>query len=154
MSLNNSLGRISCITLPLKCPGLAKLRSLQRITIRGISTDTHWINSGGYMQTAKELLGMRIREVRKARGLSQEKLAEKVGVDPKQISRIEGGKSAPSFETLESIAIHLQVEMKDLLDFQHLVAEERIEDQVLRLLGMMDEKTKRLAVRILHTLAS
>jgi len=104
------------------------------------------------MQTAKELLGMRIREVRKQRGLSQEKLAEKVGVDPKQISRIEGGKSAPSFETLDSIAIHLQVEMKDLLDFQHLVAEERIEDQALRLLGLMDEKTKRLAVRLLKAL--
>ena len=106
------------------------------------------------MQTAKELLGMRIREVRKLRGLSQERLAEKVGVDPKQISRIEGGKSAPSFETLESIAIHLQVKMKDLLDFQHLVAEENIEDQVLRQLLLMDDQTKRLAIRILRTLVT
>lgn len=104
------------------------------------------------MQTAKELLGMRIREVRKLRGLSQEKLAEKVGVDPKQISRIEGGKSAPSLDTLEAIAKHLQVEMKDLFDFQHLVPEERLEDQAVRLLGMMDQRTKQLAVRILHTL--
>ena len=106
------------------------------------------------MQTSKELLGMRVREIRKLRGLSQERLAEKVGVDPKQISRIEGGKSAPSFETLESLAIHLQVEMKDLLDFQHLVAEESIEDQVLRLLGMMDEKTKRMTIRILLAMVS
>ena len=106
------------------------------------------------MQTAKELLGMRVREVRKSRGLSQERLAEKVGVDPKQISRIEGGKSAPSFETLESIAINLQVEMKDLLDFQHLVAEERLEDQTLRLMGLMDDATKALAIRILRTLAT
>jgi transcriptional regulator with XRE-family HTH domain len=104
--------------------------------------------------TAKELLGMRIKEVRKARQLSQERLAEKVRVDPKQISRIEGGKSAPSFETLESIAIHLQVELKDLLDFQHLVTEESNEDQALRLLGLMDEETKRLAIRILRSLAS
>ena len=106
------------------------------------------------MQTAKELLGMRVREVRKLRGLSQERLAEKVGVDPKQISRIEGGKSAPSLETLESIARSLEVEMKDLLDFQHLVVEERIEDQAVRLLGLMDDQSKRLAVRILHTLIS
>lgn len=106
------------------------------------------------MQTAKELLGMRVREVRKLRGLSQERLAEGVGVDPKQISRIEGGKSAPSFETLESIAVHLQVEMKDLLDFQHLVANERMEDQALRLLGLMDEKTKHMALRILYTMAT
>lgn len=106
------------------------------------------------MQTAKQLLGMRVREVRKLRGLSQEKLAEKVGVDPKQISRIEGGKSAPSLDTLEAIAKHLQVEMKDLFDFQHLVPQETLEDQALRLLGMMDERTKTIAMRILHTLAS
>jgi transcriptional regulator with XRE-family HTH domain len=108
----------------------------------------------GYMQTAKELLGMRIKEVRKLSGLSQERLAEKVGVDPKQISRIEGGKSAPSFETLESIATHLQVEMSDLLDFQHLKDEECIEDHALRLLLMMDDQTKRMAIRILHTLVT
>jgi len=101
------------------------------------------------MPTAKELLGLRIREVRKARQLSQEKLAEKVGVDPKQISRIEGGKSAPSLDTLEAIAAHLQVTIKDLFDFQHLVPEERVEDQAMRLLGMMDEERKKLAVRIL-----
>lgn len=106
------------------------------------------------MQTAKELLGMRIREVRKQRGLSQERLAEKVGVDPKQISRIEGGKSAPSLDTLEAIAKHLQVEIKDLFEFQHLVAEERIEDQAVRMLGLMDEKTKLLAMRILQTLTT
>ena len=106
------------------------------------------------MQTAKELLGMRIREVRKLRGLSQERLAEKVGVEPKQISRIEGGKSAPSLDTLEAIAKNLQVEMKDLLDFQHLVAEERIEDQAVRLLGLMDNESKLLAIRLLRTIAS
>ena len=105
------------------------------------------------MQTAKELLGMRIREVRKARQLSQEKLAEKVGVDPKQISRIEGGKSAPSLDTLEAIAKHLQVEIRELFDFQYLVPEERIEDQAVRLLGLMDEQTKRMAVRILRAMA-
>ena len=106
------------------------------------------------MQTAKELLGMRIREVRKLRGLSQERLAEKVGVEPKQISRIEGRKSAPSLDTLEAIAKHLQVEMKDLFDFQHLVAEEKVEDQALRLLTLMDDQTKRLAIRILLTLVT
>lgn len=106
------------------------------------------------MQTAKELLGMRIKEVRKGRQLSQEKLAEKVGVDPKQISRIEGGKSAPSLDTLEAIATHLQVEIKDLFDFQHLLAEERAEDQAMKLLSMMNDQTKLLAVRLLRTLVT
>ena len=106
------------------------------------------------MRTAKELLGMRIREIRKLRQLSQEKLAEKVGVDPKQISRIEGGKSSPSMDTLDSIARELQVEMKDLLDFQHLQNKEHVEDQALRIFHMMDDKTKRLAIRLLRTLVT
>ena len=105
------------------------------------------------MQTAKELLGARIKEIRKQRQLSQERLAEKVGVEPKQISRIEGSKSSPSMDTLEAIARELQVEMKDLLDYQHLKADEPIEDQALRILRMMDDKTKRLAIRLLRTLA-
>lgn len=105
------------------------------------------------MQT-KELLGARIKEVRKLRQLSQEKLAEKVGVEPKQISRIEGGKSSPSMDTLEAIARELQVEMKDLLDFQHLQDGEPIEAQMLRSFRMMDDSTKRLAIRLLRTLST
>ena len=106
------------------------------------------------MQTTKELLGLRVREVRKLRGLSQEKLAEKVGLEPKQISRIEGGKSYPSMDTLEGIARELQVDMKELLDFQHLVEGEDIDSQAMKALGMMDSKTKLLAVRLLRTLVT
>jgi len=106
------------------------------------------------MQTAKELLGARIKEIRKERQLSQERLAEKVGVEPKQISRIEGSKSSPSMETLEAIARELQVEMKDLLDYQHLQKEVNIEDQAIQILRMMDDKTKRLAIRMMRLLVA
>lgn len=106
------------------------------------------------MQTAKELLGARIKELRKSRRLSQAGLAEKVGLEPKQISRIESASSSPSMDTLEAIARELQVEMKDLLDFQHLQEEEPIEDQALKVLQLMDDKTKRLAIRLLRTLVA
>lgn len=106
------------------------------------------------MLTAKDLLGARVKEIRKTRQLSQERLAEKVGLEPKQISRIEGGKSSPSMDTLEAIARELQVEMKDLLDYQHLQKEVNIEDQAIQILRMMDDKTKRLAIRILRTLVT
>ena len=35
------------------------------------------------MKTTKQLLGQRIKELRKLRGLSQDELSEKVGIDPK-----------------------------------------------------------------------
>jgi transcriptional regulator with XRE-family HTH domain len=103
------------------------------------------------MQT-KELLGARIKEVRKLRQLSQEKLAEKVGVEPKQISRIEGGKSSPSMDTLEAIARELRVEMRELFDFQHLTTGNLPEDEALSILSKMDDGTKRLALRLLRSL--
>ena len=41
------------------------------------------------MKTTKELLGERIRELRKARGLTQEQLAELVEIEQKHVSRLE-----------------------------------------------------------------
>ena len=48
------------------------------------------------MKTTKELLGGRIKELRKLKGLSQEKLSEKINIDPKHLSRIEVGRGFPS----------------------------------------------------------
>ncbi|MEI8356296.1 MAG: helix-turn-helix transcriptional regulator [Deltaproteobacteria bacterium] len=41
------------------------------------------------MKNTKELLGARIKEIRKARGLTQEQLAEMVDIEQKHVSRIE-----------------------------------------------------------------
>lgn len=72
------------------------------------------------MKNTKELLGLRIRELRKGKGLSQEQLSEKIGIDSKHLSRIELGKSFPYMETLEGIAKALEVEMKELFEFNHM----------------------------------
>ncbi len=72
------------------------------------------------MKNTKELLGLRIRELRKSKGLSQEQLSEKIGIDSKHLSRIELGKSFPYMETLEGIAKALEVEMKELFEFNHI----------------------------------
>lgn len=45
----------------------------------------------------KKLLGKRIRELRKNRGIKQEQLAEMVGLEPTSISNIENGYNYPSF---------------------------------------------------------
>ena len=72
------------------------------------------------MKTTKELLGARIKELRKTRDLSQENLAELIGVEPKHISRLEVGKSYPTLDRLERIAMALNVPLKTFFDFMHL----------------------------------
>lgn len=72
------------------------------------------------MDNRKKMLGARIRELRKAAGQTQEDLCEKIGLEsPKYISRIEVGGCYPSLDVLERIADALNVDMKELFDFQH-----------------------------------
>ncbi|QXE92445.1 helix-turn-helix domain-containing protein [Geomonas subterranea] len=100
------------------------------------------------MPTTKELLGMRIREVRRGCNLSQEQLAERVDVDPRYVSRIELGKSSPSLETMEAIANALRVEIRDLFEFGHLKEDARGIEQLEILLQELDEETRRMVIRI------
>lgn len=55
-----------------------------------------------------------IRNIRKAKNLSQQEVAEKIGIDRAQYSRVETGKSEPTITSLEKIAKALEV---DIIDF-------------------------------------
>jgi transcriptional regulator with XRE-family HTH domain len=50
------------------------------------------------------MLGQRIREARKAKGLSQEDLALQSDIDPSYIGGVERGQRNPSFKKLCAIA--------------------------------------------------
>jgi transcriptional regulator with XRE-family HTH domain len=52
--------------------------------------------------------------------MTQESLAEKAGISPEYISRIERGNTSPSFETIFRVAEALQVRVKTLFDFSDL----------------------------------
>lgn len=67
----------------------------------------------------KELLGKRLRELRKRKGINQEKLAELINVDPTTISNIENGKNYPSMINLENILTVLDSSFLDAFDFEH-----------------------------------
>lgn len=56
-----------------------------------------------------EQIGIRVRELRKAQGLSQEKFALKADIDRTYLAGIEQGKRNPSIKSLEKIINHLDV---------------------------------------------
>ena len=66
-----------------------------------------------------QLFGRRLKELRKLKKLTQEQLAELVGLDPKQICRIENGGCFTTFETLEKIAKIFNVNISDLFYCEH-----------------------------------
>ena len=59
-------------------------------------------------------LGQRIQALRKNKKMTQEKFSELVGIDSKNISKIENGNNYPSPETLVAIAKALDVEIYEL----------------------------------------
>ena len=61
-------------------------------------------------------LGARIRAARQAAGLSQEKLAERLGLTRQAVTKWETGQSAPSTENLLRLAEVLGVPVSTLLD--------------------------------------
>jgi transcriptional regulator with XRE-family HTH domain len=67
--------------------------------------------------SSKQKLGKRVRELRKAKGWTQEKLEENSGLDRTYISDIERGVRNPSFKSLEKLAKALKVKVADLTDF-------------------------------------
>jgi transcriptional regulator with XRE-family HTH domain len=62
-------------------------------------------------------LGRRVRELRKAAGLTQRDLADTVGVDFTYLSKIENGRleSTPSIKTIQALAAALHVDDLELL---------------------------------------
>ena len=61
------------------------------------------------MPPLAEIVGSKVRQLRQLRGLSQETLAEDVGVTPETISNIERAQHPPSLATLERILVALEV---------------------------------------------
>lgn len=77
--------------------------------------------------TLKDRVGRRLRDLRKAQGLSQEKLAELVDRSVDAISNLERGISLPNFETLERLGTVLQVPVRDFFDVDFDEAPHRTE---------------------------
>ncbi|WP_339756782.1 helix-turn-helix transcriptional regulator [Algoriphagus aquimarinus] len=64
----------------------------------------------------KENFGLRIKEIRKLRGMSQEKLAVLSGLDRSYISGIEQGKRNASLEVIAKLAKVLEINIKELFE--------------------------------------
>lgn len=64
---------------------------------------------------------MRLRELRQARKLTQQRLSEISGVAREIINRIETGKSSPEVGTLIRLAKALECTLDDLVDMDEAV---------------------------------
>ena len=78
-----------------------------------------------------EELGQRVQQLRKAKGFSQEELADRVGVSRQAVSKWEGGQTAPDLERLLALSKQLDGTTDYLLTGQHPAAREQGPDAAL-----------------------
>lgn len=82
------------------------------------------------MNSIKKQLGSKIKEIRKHRGITQEQLAEMVGIGTSNISYIETGKFAPSIENFEKIVNALNVEPYELYMFNPIKSIDEMKKEI------------------------
>ena len=96
----------------------------------------------------KKSFGQNVQKYRKYRNLTQEKLAELIGVDVTSISSVETGKYFPSADNLSKIVDVLQIQFSDLFEFDSLSSDEVLFEDIISLISSFKDDKKRLnAVR-------
>ena len=90
----------------------------------------------------KKLLGKKLQEIRKKKKLTQEYVAEFVGIETSSISNIENGKYYPSAENLEKIMQILNITPSELFLFESLNKKEILIDEMLSSMKDDEKLTK------------
>ncbi|HQR02854.1 MAG TPA: helix-turn-helix transcriptional regulator [Rhodocyclaceae bacterium] len=106
------------------------------------------------MADTKKLIGARIKELRKQAGLTQEQLAERVGLDSRHLSRLEVGRHFPSLDSLENIAKVLNVPMAEFFAFPGNESPAALRSYLTGFAKRASEAQLRLAVKAIKLLVS
>ncbi len=96
------------------------------------------------MTNIKKLLGKRIKFYREAKNLTQEQLAEQIGLNSKSLSTIECGQNFVTAQTLESISRALNISVKKFFDFEDEY--ENVSDLKEKLYKLIDNNEEKIAV--------
>ena len=94
-------------------------------------------------------IGSYIAKKRREKNLTQEQLAEKIGVSNKTISKWENGKCMPDYSIIEQLCKELSVTLSELMDGED-AAEDSVrvydDDQILELLHRTQELERQKGV--------
>lgn len=94
-------------------------------------------------QALLKILGERIRGTRKAKKISQERLAELSELHPTYISNMEHGKVNASIYSFYKVATALNIPFSDLVNFPPVEMDRKIENEIAVLLGQLRTFGKR-----------
>ena len=99
-----------------------------------------------YMDQVK--IGSFIKEIRKEKGLTQEQLAEKLGVSQKSVSRWETGKTMPDYSLLPNICETLEINVAELLGAEKIAGDSVPKKQVTAMADELEALGQDIGVEI------
>ena len=88
--------------------------------------------------------GKRIAKLRARKKITQENLAEMVNYSPNHLSKLESGRTNPSFDLLVKIADALDVDISELFKFKEAESLEQIKTKLNNVINSSNEKDIRL----------
>ncbi|MBQ8460598.1 helix-turn-helix transcriptional regulator [bacterium] len=99
----------------------------------------------------KQLFGRSLKNHRKINKITQEKLAELIDIDPRQIARIEAGGSLPSLETFLKITKVLNISPNELLNhkIEENTAENLIKNDIYDILSLAKKEQLELIKKLI-----
>jgi transcriptional regulator with XRE-family HTH domain len=102
------------------------------------------------MKDVRKMMGKQIKTLRQARGMSQEKLSERISINSKYLSAIERGKANPTLAVLTRLADSLKVGVPDLFNYE--LEPKELAQLVAGLIAEGDEIKLRLAAKVLNAI--
>ena len=71
-----------------------------------------------------KILGIRIRQLREERNITQQNLAEMCNIEKSNMARIEAGRTNPTLLTMHKISTALQIPLTVLVDFESKLSDD------------------------------
>ena len=97
----------------------------------------------------QEKIGKFIAELRKEKNITQEQLAEKLGVTSKSISRWENGRTMPDYTLLKDLCNDLDININELLSGEKIKENDYVnksEENLIKLRKQIDKRKKLLTI--------
>lgn len=100
-----------------------------------------------------QMIGHRLQDSRKTQSITQEMLAERVGITVVYLSKIENGRVRPTLELLDSLCSVLRVNLSDVLTGVQIQEDDYANERVVALLRSCAPDIKEAALDILERLS-
>lgn len=97
-------------------------------------------------------IGTEIKKFRETNKLSQNDMAQKIGINRNQLSRIETNKSEPSASVLKSLCEIYNINIEKLLHIKRNNNIENLSNEILESCKYLNEEDLNFVLRIIHSI--